>query len=151
MEEVLRNRRHKALVEQLLTGVSRDELLTELSPQLPPDEATRAIDDAVAEIVSRSSNPYFSEAARKVAYWNVSGGYNVIRFLAILLIVTGVGGIFDLLSGTPSVELLNVMLGLALFAIATWRLRRRMREARESVDRLIAQASEANDAAWSAT
>ena len=146
MEEVLRNRRHKALVQQLLTGASRDELLTELSAQLPPDEASRAIDDAVAEIVSRSSSPHFSEAARKVAYWNVSGGYNAIRFLAILLIVTGVGGIFDLLSGTLSIDLLNVMLGLALLAIATWRLRRRMREARESVDRLIAQASDANDA-----
>jgi hypothetical protein len=147
MEEVIRNRRHKALVERLLTGASHDELLTELSGHLSPEEAAWAIDEAKAEIVSRSSSPYFPETAQQVAYRKFSLGYNVIRLLATLLIVTGVGGIFDLLSGTPSVELLNVMLGLALFAIATWRLRRRMREARENLDRLIAPASGTHGAA----
>lgn len=145
MEEVIRNRRHKALVEKLIIGVSREELLAELLEEIPESAAAAAIDDAVDEIVSRHSSPHFAANVREIRRRKFSGPHDFNKYLSwVFLLPVGLAGVLGLVAGRRGfVEFsgLFVFLGaIALLTASSRKLGETMRESEAAVDRLVDEA-----------
>lgn len=145
MEEVIRNRRHKALVEKLILGTSREELLADLVQEIPEEVASGAIDDAVDEIVSRHSSPHFAENAKAIRRRKFSELHVFNTYLSwAFLLPTGLAGVAGLAAGRRGfvefVGLFNLLFAIALLTASSRQLSDKMRKAEAAVDRLVREA-----------
>jgi len=145
MEEVIRNRRHKLLVEKLILGTSREELLADLIEEIPKDAACVAIDDAVDEIVSRHSSPHFAENARALRRRTFSEQHVFNTYLTwAFLLPIGLAGVAGLVAGRRGfVEfagVFNFLVAIALLTASSRQLSEKMRKSEAAVDRLVDEA-----------
>lgn len=145
MEEIIRNRRHKALVEKLILGTPREELLADLVQEIPEEAACGAIDDAVDEIAWRHSSPHFAANAREIRRRKFSRDHDFNKYLAwAFLLPVGLSGALGLVAGRRGLlEFSGVFIflgAIALLTASSRRLSKNMREAEVAVDRLVNEA-----------
>lgn len=146
MDEVQRARLHGVLVERLLTGTSREHIHAELLQRLPEVTATECVNDAVADIASRYKNPDFQREIRKTHRRKFGGKYVAVRALAwVFLVLTGIGVLVDLLSGTVTIRLLFLAVAIAVLAFTSSKISLQAREADEAVARLVGVADDATE------